>query len=252
MGYVVVIPARLGSQRLPRKPLLNIAGKPLIQHVYERALACGADDVYIATDHQEIVDVAQSFGANVVMTSPDHLSGTDRLAEVVNQCAFDDAQIVVNLQGDEPLMPVAPLRQVAANLALHTQASVATLCEPIACIEDLLNSNIVKIVCDHEGYALYFSRAPIPWDRDEFDERPPQLLSSKIQHFRHVGLYAYRAGFLKKYTRWPSCALEKVEALEQLRVLWHGGRIHVAVSETDIPPGVDTEADLARVRAHFV
>jgi len=250
MGYIVVIPARLGSQRLPRKPLLDIAGKPLIQHVYERGLACGADDVYIATDDQEIVEVGQSFGANVVMTSADHVSGTDRLAEVVNQCAFDDAQIVVNLQGDEPLMPAAPLRQVAANLALHNKASVATLCEPITCLEGLLNPNTVKVVYDREGYALYFSRAPIPWKRDELDE-PSSQSSSTIQHFRHVGLYAYRAEFLKKYTQWSSCALEKIEALEQLRVLWHGGRIHVAVSETEIPPGVDTEADLARVRAHF-
>jgi len=250
MGYIVVIPARLGSQRLPRKPLLDIAGKPLIQHVYERGLACGAEDVYIATDHQEIADVAHSFGAKVIMTSTEHLSGTDRLAEVVNQCAFDDTQIVVNLQGDEPLMPVAPLRQVAANLALHPNASVATLCEPITCVESLLNPNIVKVVYDHEGYALYFSRAAIPWDRAEFDSWP-QSLSSKIQHFRHVGLYAYRAGFLKEYSQWTSCALEKTEALEQLRVLWHGGRIHVAVSETDIPAGVDTEADLLRVRTYF-
>ncbi len=251
MGYVVVIPARFGSQRLPGKPLLNIAGKPLIQHVYERGLACGAEAVYIATDHQDIVDVAQSFGANVIMTSMDHVSGTDRLAEVVTQCAFDDSQIVVNLQGDEPLMPMAPLRQVAHNLARYKEASVATLCEPITCVESLFNPNVVKVVCDHAGYALYFSRAPIPWDRAEFADKPNQFLLKKQQYFRHVGLYAYKAGFLRKYTQWASCAVEQVEALEQLRVLWHGGRIHVALSEAEIPPGIDTEADLARVRRYL-
>jgi 3-deoxy-manno-octulosonate cytidylyltransferase (CMP-KDO synthetase) len=246
VGFCVVIPARYASRRLPGKPLLEIAGKPLIQHVYERAVASGADDIIIATDDERVLKVAGDFGAQVCMTSPDHPSGTDRLAEVAGIMSYPDQQIIVNLQGDEPLMPASLIRQVAENLEHHADASIATLCERIETAADLFDPHVVKVVLDNNGYALYFSRATIPWDRDAFGASTEELPDNS-QHYRHVGIYAYRAGFVREYVGWPTCPLERMEALEQLRAMWYGHRIHVAVAEEPPGHGVDTRKDLERV-----
>lgn len=247
MQFCVVIPARYDSTRLPGKPLLNIAGKPMIQHVYERAKESKANQVIIATDDQRIVDAAAEFDAEVCMTSADHRSGTERISEVVTKTNLDDDAIVVNLQGDEPLMPPALIHQVAQNLHEHQAASVATLQEQIHTAGDLFDPHVVKVISDHSGYALYFSRAPIPWDRDAFSISTDELPQNAL-HYRHVGLYAYRARFIKQYVDWPVCGLEQMESLEQLRVLWHGHKIHVASAVQPTESGVDTEKDLARVR----
>ena len=247
MTFHVVIPARLASTRLPRKVLLDIAGKSMLEHVYGKALASGADHVVIATDHPEVEDVARRFGAEVLITAENHPSGTDRLAEVVTRMGWDGQQIVVNLQGDEPLMPPDVIRQVACNLDEHPTASVATVCKRISMAGELFDPHAVKVVMDREGYALYFSRATIPWDRDAFAVNT-EALPEGACHYRHVGLYAYRAGFVQRYVQWPRCELERMESLEQLRVLWQGERIHVAEAVVDTPAGVDTERDLERVR----
>lgn len=248
MGFHILIPARYASSRLPGKPLLDIGGKPMLQHVYERASASGAASVVIATDDPRIEEAARAFGAAVCMTSAEHRSGSERLAEAVMLLGYGTDEIVVNLQGDEPLMPPALLRQVADNLERHPAAAVATLCTRIHTAAELFDPHVVKVVCDREGYALYFSRAVIPWDRDAFavttEELPPQA-----EHFRHLGLYAYRAGFLQRYVRLSPCHPEQMESLEQLRVLWHGERIHVAEALELPGAGVDTPADLARMRA---
>ncbi len=248
MDFSVIIPARYASSRLPGKPLREINGKPLIQYVFECARQSGAAQVIVATDDERIRRVAEDFGAQVCMTSAQHLTGTDRLAEVVKKSGFADEQIVVNLQGDEPLVPASIIRQVAANLHARTQASMATLCEPIGVAADLFNPSIVKVVMDSQGYALYFSRAPVPWDRIAFSNHQQKL---PLQHFyyRHIGLYAYRVDFLKEYVRWPACYLEEAESLEQLRVLWNGKKIHVAEATEASGPGVDTEEDVSRVAA---
>lgn len=246
MEFSVIIPARYASTRLPGKPLRNIAGKPLIQYVFECAQQSGAQQVIVATDDERIRDVAEGFGAQVCMTSARHLSGTDRLAEVVDQLNFSSEQIVVNLQGDEPLIPASIIRQVATNLHMHVQATVATLCEPITTAADLFNPNITKVVMDSQGYALYFSRAPIPWNRATFSHNQ-KTLSTDISYYRHIGLYAYRVDFLKEYVRWPACSIENAESLEQLRILWNGKKIHVAQTVETPGPGVDTEEDVARV-----
>ncbi|MEW6353643.1 MAG: 3-deoxy-manno-octulosonate cytidylyltransferase [Pseudomonadota bacterium] len=249
MSFSVIIPARYASSRLPGKPLRLIAGKPLVQHVFERAAVSGAQRVIIATDDERIARAAEQCGAQVCMTSAQHPSGTDRLAEVVEKLNIPDDHIVVNVQGDEPLIPAALIRQAADALHEHEAASVATLCEQITRGEDLFNPNINKVVMDKYGYALYFSRAPIPWDRAAFaasgDAQPPP----RSRYYRHIGLYAYRAGFLKEYVRWPACDLELSEALEQLRVLWNGAKIHVSVASQTPGPGVDTEEDIARVES---
>ncbi len=245
--FRVIIPARHASSRLPGKPLLDIGGKPMIQHVYERALESGAAEVVVATDDERIRSVAEGFGAHVCMTATHHPSGTDRLAEVARLLGYADDQIIVNLQGDEPLMPPALIRQVAENLQAHSQASIATLCERIKSAGELFDPHLVKVVMDKQGYALYFSRAAIPWDRDAFTATTGEL-PARSEHYRHIGLYAYRAAFLQDYVQWPLCVLEQTESLEQLRALWRGCKIHVA--ETLEPPGigVDTEEDLLRVR----
>ncbi len=247
MRFRVVIPARYASQRLPGKPLLDIAGKSMIQHVYERAIASGADDVIIATDDRRVYQAAQRFDAHVVMTSDQHHSGTDRLSEVARNLKFSSDDIVVNLQGDEPLMPASLVRQVAKNLATHHQASIATLCERIKCASELFDPHVVKVVMDHDGYALYFSRASIPWDRDAFSIST-EVLPECSEHYRHIGLYAYRAGFLEEFVRCAPCPLEKMESLEQLRALWLGKKIHVAEVQEHPGHGVDTEEDLERLR----
>lgn len=244
--FKVVIPARYGSSRLPGKPLRMLAGRPMVEHVHRRACESGAQQVVIATDDGRIASAAHDFGAEVVMTSAEHPSGTDRLAEVVERMGWPDAAVVVNLQGDEPLMPPQLLRQVAGNLASHPDAAIATLCTPIAEAREFFDPNVVKLVSDAAGYALYFSRAPIPWARDAFSadrNQLPQGLSAR----RHLGLYAYRASFLRAYRQLPAAPLEGIEMLEQLRALWHGYRIHVADALTQPGPGVDVESDAQRV-----
>ncbi|MBW3805741.1 3-deoxy-manno-octulosonate cytidylyltransferase [Aeromonas jandaei] len=245
MSFVVVIPARYASTRLPGKPLADIHGKPMVQHVVEKALQSGADRVIVATDDARVQQALQSTGVEVCMTSPDHQSGTERLAEVCRHYGFAADTIIVNVQGDEPLIPPAIIRQVADNLAAAT-APMATLSVPIRDSEEAFNPNAVKVVTDKDGYALYFSRATIPWDRDRFAKGHEQI----GDHYqRHIGIYAYRAGFIQRYVDWAPSVLEQVEALEQLRVLWYGEKIHVAQALEAPPVGVDTQADLEKVRA---
>ena len=250
MSFTVVIPARYGSSRLPGKPLLDIAGKPMIQRVWEQACECSADQVVIATDDERIEQVAQSFGARVCMTSPDHPSGTDRLQQVVQDLVLPSEHIVVNVQGDEPLMPAAVIDQVANNLQQNESAAIATLSEPITDLEELRNPNAVKVVCDENGLALYFSRAAIPWPREHFSTESLAMPTTGSWD-RHIGIYAYRTEFLHQFVTWPPAPLEQLEQLEQLRALYHGVRIHVAQAAQKVPAGVDTEEDLNAVRAHF-
>lgn len=250
MSFSVVIPARFGSTRLPGKPLLDIAGKPMIQRVYEQACKSEAERVIIATDDTRIIEAAGAIGAEVVMTSAEHESGTDRLHEVVSTMGFSDGHIVVNVQGDEPLIPPAVINQVAASLARSRDAGVATLVEKITDTEAVFNPNIVKVVIDKHGHALYFSRAPIPWYRDGFNGDNRELPAS-ASYFRHIGIYAYRVSLLKQFVSWPVGHLERVERLEQLRVMENGVRIVTEQALANIPAGVDTEADLAAVRARF-
>ncbi len=247
MDFHVVIPVRYESERLPGKPLVDIAGKPMVQHVYERALESGAASVAIATDDDRIREAVEKFGATVCMTAKEHRSGTDRLAEAVVALGYEDDEIVVNVQGDEPLIPPSVIHQVAHNLNKYENAKVATLYEPITSIEELLNPSNVKVALSKRGYALYFSRAPIPYERDNFaaNENPTELTG---EHFRHVGLYAYRVGFLQQYLEWPSSPMEKLEQLEQLRVLWNGGRVHVDKAKAAVPQDVNTKEDLEKVR----
>ncbi|MET0087928.1 MAG: 3-deoxy-manno-octulosonate cytidylyltransferase [Sedimenticola sp.] len=251
MKFKVVIPARYASTRLPGKPLLEIAGKPMIQHVYERAQASGAEEVVIATDDDRIAEAAAAFGDEVCMTSDQHCSGTDRIAEVVEQLNWPDETIVVNLQGDEPTMPAVLINQVAADMDSHQDAVITTLSAPIRDRDILFDPHVVKVVTDAEGYALYFSRAPIPYHRDEF-LHPDRPLPDNTPFDRHIGLYAYRAGFLKRYVAWPHAPLEQAESLEQLRVLWHGEKIHVSTATEEPGHGVDTHADLQRVAAEML
>jgi len=245
--FTVVIPARFASTRLPGKPLQLIAGKPMIQHVWEQACKSAAQRVVVATDDVRIVEACQGFGAEAVLTREDHNSGTDRLAEVASQLGLAADAIVVNVQGDEPLIPPAVIDQVAANLAAHAEASMATLAEPIKDVETLFNPNVVKVVSDINGLALTFSRATLPWARDAFAENR-DLLPEGVPYRRHIGIYAYRAGFLHDFVSWGPCWLENTESLEQLRALWHGVRIHVADALEAPPGGVDTAEDLERVR----
>ncbi len=237
----VIIPARYASTRLPGKPLLDIGGMPMVQHVYERAREAGAQSVTIATDDARIRAACEKFGARVVMTSAAHGSGTERLAEAIQKLGLQPDEIVVNVQGDEPLMPPALIRHTANTLAAHTEAVVATACVPIDADAELRNPNVVKVVFDANGYALYFSRAPIPFPRD--GGLPPA--------HRHIGIYAYRAGYVAKYVALAPSPYEQAEQLEQLRVLWHGGRIAVHVTDQAPPAGVDSPEDLERVRNCF-
>jgi 3-deoxy-manno-octulosonate cytidylyltransferase (CMP-KDO synthetase) len=246
--FTVVIPARYASSRLPGKPLQDIAGKPMVQHVWEQARKSSAARVVIATDDARIVAACQGFGAEVLMTRAEHNSGTDRLAEVALHLGLAADAIVVNVQGDEPLIPPAIIDQVAANLAKHAEAQIATLAEPITDIETLFNPNAVKVLADLQGLALTFSRAPLPWARDAF-ALSRETLPAQVPYRRHIGIYAYRAGFLQDFVAWGPCWLEDAECLEQLRALWHGVRIHVADALQSPPTGVDTLEDLHRVRA---
>jgi 3-deoxy-manno-octulosonate cytidylyltransferase (CMP-KDO synthetase) len=246
-ALTVVIPARYQSTRLPGKPLQMIAGKPMIQHVWEQACKSSAARVVVATDDARIESACQAFGAEVVMTNADHESGTDRLAEVCQVLGLGADAIVVNVQGDEPLIPPVVIDQVAANLAASREAAMATLAEPIPDVQALFNPNVVKVVTDMHGLALTFSRAPLPWARDEF-ANDRDALPSHVPYRRHIGIYAYRAGFLQDFVQWGPCWLESTERLEQLRALWHGVRIHVADAVQAPPAGVDTPEDLERVR----
>ncbi|MFM2590356.1 3-deoxy-manno-octulosonate cytidylyltransferase [Vibrio sp. TBV020] len=245
MSFTVVIPARYQSTRLPGKPLADIGGKPMIQWVYEQAIQAGADQVVIATDDSRVEQAVQAFGGQVCMTSPDHESGTERLAEVVEKMAIPQDHIIVNVQGDEPLIPPAIISQVAENLA-NSQAPMATLAVEISDEAEVFNPNAVKVLTDKDGYAMYFSRATIPWDRDNFAQQEKAIAQPLM---RHIGIYAYRAGFINTYINWEPTALEKIECLEQLRVLWYGEKIHVEVAKEAPAAGVDTPEDLEVVRS---
>ncbi|MCX7627494.1 MAG: 3-deoxy-manno-octulosonate cytidylyltransferase [Methylophilaceae bacterium] len=248
--FRVAIPARYASTRLPGKPLLDIAGKPMVVRVAERAQASGAITVVVATDHPEIAAVVRDHGFDAVMTRTDHSSGTDRIAEVAQQLGWTPTEIVVNVQGDEPLIDPVLIREVAYNLSGHPDAAIATACHPISDKAEMFDPNVVKVVVDRRGHALYFSRAPIPWARDGF-AAGTDTLPEGLPVYRHIGIYAYRAGFLKDYAGLEPAPIEQFEALEQLRALWHGYKISVAVSESAPAAGVDTEADFLRVRAVF-
>ncbi|CFQ29083.1 3-deoxy-manno-octulosonate cytidylyltransferase [Yersinia bercovieri] len=245
MSFIAIIPARYASTRLPGKPLADIAGKPMVVHVMERALASGASRVIVATDHPEVVKAVEAVGGEVCLTRADHQSGTERLAEVIERYGFADDDIIVNVQGDEPLIPPVIIRQVADNLAACS-AGMATLAVPIESSEEAFNPNAVKVVMDAQGYALYFSRAAIPWERERFAQSKESIGDCFL---RHIGIYAYRAGFIRRYVNWAPSKLEQIELLEQLRVLWYGEKIHVAVAKAVPAVGVDTQEDLDRVRA---
>jgi len=248
MDFTVVIPARHASTRLPAKMLADLGGKPLVIHTADRAKASGAAEVLIATDSAEIADAAQRHGHAVAMTRADHASGTDRIAEVAAQRGYADDHIVVNVQGDEPLIPPGVIAAVAHDLAARKDTTASTACCPIEDEQEFTSPAIVKVALDRDGYALYFSRAPIPWPRDAF-AAGAAALPAGLPAWRHIGIYGFRAGFLRRYARLEPSPLERFESLEQLRVLWHGHRIHVVVTDDAPPPGVDTAADLERVRA---
>lgn len=248
--FRVVIPARFASTRLPGKPLLDIAGKPMILHVLDRAVASGAATVCVATDHQPVFDLVRGAGGEAVMTRADHPSGTDRLAEVVEAYQWGDDEIVVNVQGDEPLIDPGLIASVAGALSGSPAAMVATAAHAITDPLEFQNPNVVKVVCDASGHALYFSRAPIPWPRDAFAANRDQLPTG-LPVMRHIGIYAYRVAFLRRYASLAVSPLEHWEALEQLRVLWHGERIMVLAVDQAPMVGVDTAEDLARVRLVF-
>jgi len=237
LKFQVIIPARYASTRFPGKPLAELQGKPMVVHVCERAKKSGAAAVHVATDDERIAQAVRAHGHSVVMTGADHPSGTDRLAEAAKKLRLKDSDVVVNVQGDEPLISPKLISQVARILAKNRAASVSTACHAIHDEASLASPNVVKVVLDREGYALYFSRSRIPFPRE-----------GDAKCYRHAGIYGYRVAFLKKYARLKPSPLEKAEALEQLRALWHGYRIAVAVSETEIPPGVDTPQDLEAVR----
>ncbi|MBM3356851.1 MAG: 3-deoxy-manno-octulosonate cytidylyltransferase [Betaproteobacteria bacterium] len=250
MKFVVIIPARYASSRFPGKPLADIAGKPMVVRVAEQAQASGAAEVLIATDHAEIAHAAARHGLEAVITRTAHASGTDRVAEVARKRRYPAARIIVNVQGDEPLIAPALIRAVAAGLARHRGAHMATACHPIRDAAEIANPNVVKVALDDDGYALYFSRAPIPYARDAY-ARGIRAVPAGLPVYRHLGIYAYRAAFLKRFTALPAAAIERFEALEQLRALAHGYRVHVAVTRRAPHPGVDTPADLERVRSRF-
>ncbi len=253
MEFRVIIPARYDSTRLPGKVLLDINGKPMLQHVFQRAMESGADSVVIATDSPKISKVAQSFGAKVCMTSADHQSGTERIAEAALALDYAPDEIVVNVQGDQPFILPQAIRQVAEDLEKHDNVKISSICERITHGRDLFDPSVVKVVLNWRNYAVYFSRAPIPWDverfkgltKPELDKIPPS-----DQHYRHIGLYAYRVNFLQEYIEWPASPLEQMESLEQLRILWNGTRMHMVISKDRIPPEVNTPEDLEKIKEY--
>lgn len=245
--FTVIIPARYASTRLPGKPLADIQGKPMVVRVMEQAIKSGASRVIVATDHADVAAAVIEAGGEACMTDPNHQSGTERLAEVIDTYGFADDEIIVNVQGDEPLIPPEIISQVACNLQ-GSKAQMGTLAVPISDAHEAFNPNAVKVVTDKDGYALYFSRATIPWDRGRFALSQETIGDSLL---RHIGIYAYRAGFIRRYITWDASPLEKIEMLEQLRVLWYGEKIHVAVAQTTPGAGVDTPEDLEVVRKQF-
>ncbi|MBO1924099.1 3-deoxy-manno-octulosonate cytidylyltransferase [Thiomicrorhabdus sp. 6S3-12] len=247
MSFVVIIPARLQSSRLPRKPLMEINGYPMVYWTWMQAKKSGASRIIIATESHEVADACHAFGAEVCITGEHHQSGTERIAEVIELSLIGDEQIIVNVQGDEPMLPPELIHQVAQGLEENPSVPMATLCEEIDSAQVLFDPNAVKVSRDANDFALTFSRAPLPWARDEFAQSKEHLPSCNLYR-RHIGLYAYRAGFVKRYVAWPECELEQIEKLEQLRVLWHGEKILVLDALMDAGVGVDTEQDLQRVR----
>lgn len=247
--FIIVIPARLASTRLPNKPLADIAGIPMIVRVAQQAAKTQASRIIVATDHQSIAETCAPYNIETVLTSPDHPSGTDRLAEVVEKLGFAEEQIIINLQGDEPLIDPELINQLALLLT-NSDAPMATAAHPINSPEQLFNPNVVKVVLNQKNEALYFSRAPIPWDRDSLAQDKNKL-PSRLPILHHIGLYAYRTGFLKSYKQLTPSVLEQVESLEQLRVLWHGQKIVVSITEKTPHAGIDTPEDLVRVTAYF-
>ena len=253
MNCLVVIPARYASARLPGKPLADIAGKPMVVRVHERAVASGVGPVVVATDDQRVVAAARACGADAVLTAGAHESGTDRIAEVAAMRGLDPATVVVNVQGDEPLLPPSLIEQVASSLSDRPDFAIATLCEAIEREEEIFDPGVVKVVFDAHGRAAYFSRAPIPYCRGRFDARTGTARASATGglHYRHIGLYAYRAGFLSRFSSLARAPSEIAESLEQLRAIYHGYPIHVEAARERPGPGVDTPDDLERVRAVF-
>ena len=247
MKFTVVIPARHASTRFPGKPLAELAGKPMVVHVAERAARSGAAEVLVATDHPAIAEAVERHGYEAVMTRRSHATGTDRIAEVAASRRYGGRHIVVNVQGDEPLIAPALIRQVAQSLAAHRDAQIATACHPLRDAREFASPNVVKVVMDNAGYALYFSRAPIPYARDDF-ARGIRSLPAGLPAYRHLGIYAYRCAFLAAFSRLRPARIEGFEALEQLRALAHGCRICVAVARGAPAPGVDTPRDLQRLR----
>jgi 3-deoxy-manno-octulosonate cytidylyltransferase (CMP-KDO synthetase) len=250
VSFHVVVPARYASTRLPGKPLADIAGRPMVVRVVEAALKSAAADVCVATDDDRVRAAVEAHGHRAVMTRGDHVSGTDRIAEVADRLGWTDEAIVVNVQGDEPLIEPVLIDAVAAALAADAEAAVATAAHPLVSAADFFNPNVVKVVRDAAGRARYFSRAPIPWARDAFAVSR-DTLPDGLGALRHIGIYAYRAGFLRQYGKLAPAAIEHAEALEQLRVLWHGYAIRVAVFDHPPESGVDTAEDLERVRRKF-
>jgi len=250
MKFKVVIPARYASTRLPGKPLADIHGKPMVVRVVELAQRAGAEEVWVATDHEQVAQAVTDAGYLALMTAADHASGTDRLAEVAQRLNWPDDTLVVNVQGDEPLLDPRLIVEVAQNLDQHGSADIATACHAIHDMGSMFSQHVVKVVLDRMGYALYFSRAPIPYARDAFMNAPTQL-PPDLPVYRHIGIYGYRAAFLKIYQQLTPTAIEQCESLEQLRALWHGHKISVAITELAPPAGVDTPDDLQKVRSLF-
>lgn len=247
VAFKVVIPARYASSRLAVKPLLDIGGKPMVVRVAEQATASGAEEVWVATDHAEIAAAVETHGFSAMLTSDRHTTGTDRIAEAVAQRQWPDDALIVNVQGDEPLIDPELIQQIAQHLNMSPSAAIATACHPIHERETLFDPHTVKVVLDHQGNAIYFSRAPIPYARDDFTS--PEKFPLQLPAYRHIGIYAYRAEFLNSYGRLQPAPIERFEALEQLRALWYGYRITVLITAGVPTPGVDTAADLDQVRA---
>lgn len=254
MDFYVIIPARYESRGFSGKVLADIAGKPMLNHVYDKALESGATDIIVATDDERIAEVAQGAGARTHMTSSHHRSSMARIAEVVNIMDFDDDDIIVNVQPDEPLIPPEVIHQVAKDIAGHELIKMCTVCKRIHSQKELFDTNVTKVVLNKRSFAVYFSRAPIPWDREHFAFDTSQTVESSPsddQHFAHVGVNAFKASLLREYINWLPCDVERLEQIEELRVLWNGGRIHAYITDKTIPPGVDTEQDLQRVRDYL-
>ncbi len=244
MEFQVVIPARYESSRFPGKVLADLNGQPMLQHVYDRAVESGADTVIIATDDDRVAEAAAKFDAKVCMTSVEHCCGTERIAEVAEACEFDDNDIVINVQADEPMIPPKVIRDLAADMAELENIKVGSVCSKLSDVKQLFDPNVVKVILNRRNNAMYFSRAPIPWGREDFAKDHDKIDLTEKTYYRHHGLYAFRAGFLAHFLDWQESPLEDIEKLEQLRILWHGGRIHMHVTDRAMPMDVNTPQDL--------